>query len=140
MDKKIYVVTSGEYSDEFKVDRVFSTHEKALAWIGGANITYRIQEFDLDDETCPNSQTTYVSMGLKTGAILRVSEELNTKSQISILPDFSCPQRGELVFSISCPTGNPDTAVDICKEKRAQMIALNRTEPGQYDYEILNKL
>lgn len=53
MKKKVYVVTSGEYSD-FGIEQVFSTKEKAQNFIdlskeyGNDNINYEIDEYDLD--------------------------------------------------------------------------------------------
>lgn len=49
MDKKIYIVTSGEYSD-YSIDAVFSTKEKAEEYIQQHGTDYAIEEYDLDEE------------------------------------------------------------------------------------------
>ncbi len=52
---KVYVVTQGQYSD-FHIERMFSTLEKAEAFVGnGANLDeydrYNIEEYDVDIPT-----------------------------------------------------------------------------------------
>lgn len=47
MEKKIYVITSGEYSD-YRVDAVYSTKELAEDFIQHNGNDYCIEEYDLD--------------------------------------------------------------------------------------------
>ena len=49
MEKKIYIVTSGEYSD-YTIERVFSTKEKANEFIQQHGTDYRIEEYVVDEE------------------------------------------------------------------------------------------
>lgn len=47
---KIYVVTSGEYSD-YQIDALYSTRDRALAHIGSEqNDRAKIEEWELDEE------------------------------------------------------------------------------------------
>lgn len=51
----LYLVTylddqDGATEDDFRIERIFSTREKAEAWIGPATKTYQIREHILDDE------------------------------------------------------------------------------------------
>ena len=49
--RKVYIVTSGEYSD-YGIDRVFSTEEKAKEWVdiitSMYNGNYNIEQYELD--------------------------------------------------------------------------------------------
>lgn len=49
MEKKIYIVTSGEYSD-YRIDAVFTTKEKANEFIQQQGSGFRIEEFVIDEE------------------------------------------------------------------------------------------
>lgn len=49
MEKKIYIVTSGEYSD-YRIERVFSTKGKANEFIQQQGSDFRIEEFVIDEE------------------------------------------------------------------------------------------
>ena len=46
---KVYLVTSGEYSD-YSVDGAFSSEDKAKAWIGSLTEIYSIEEHNLDPD------------------------------------------------------------------------------------------
>ena len=47
-ENKVFVVTSGEYSD-YRIDRVFSTRKKALEYLDTKDDEYRLEVFDLDE-------------------------------------------------------------------------------------------
>jgi hypothetical protein len=46
---KVYAVSSGDYSD-YRIDAVYSTKERAEAFINGATTTYDIEEWELDQD------------------------------------------------------------------------------------------
>ena len=46
---KIYIVTSGDYSD-YRIDAVFSTKEKAEEYVQQHGTNYRIEDYDIDEE------------------------------------------------------------------------------------------
>ena len=46
---KIYIVTSGEYSD-YTIDAVFSTKEKAEEYVQQYGTNYRVEDYDIDEE------------------------------------------------------------------------------------------
>ncbi len=48
MSAKVYIVTSGAYSD-YQINAVFSTREKAESFVNGGTDLYSIEEFPLDD-------------------------------------------------------------------------------------------
>jgi hypothetical protein len=45
---KVFVVTSGEYSD-YTISRVFSTRKKALEYLDTKDDSYRLEVYDLDE-------------------------------------------------------------------------------------------
>lgn len=64
MNKKIYIVTSGEYSD-YSIEAVFSTKNKAESYIQQHGTGYRIEEYDLDEEVEKKTQIWSVTFNLK---------------------------------------------------------------------------
>lgn len=48
-EKKIYIVTSGSYSD-YRIERVFSTKEKAEEFLDGVDDNYELEEYDIDKD------------------------------------------------------------------------------------------
>ena len=64
MNKKIYIVTSGEYSD-YHIDAVFSTKNKAKSYIQQHGTGYMIEKYDLDEEVVNETQIWSVTFDLK---------------------------------------------------------------------------
>ena len=59
MEKKIYIVTSGEYSD-YGIDAVFTTKEKAVEYVEQHGTNYNIEEYNLDEEVEKKTQLWYI--------------------------------------------------------------------------------
>lgn len=55
MGQKIYIVTSGEYSD-YGIDAVFTTKEKAADYVEQHGTDYNIEEYNLDEEVEKKTQ------------------------------------------------------------------------------------
>jgi hypothetical protein len=66
MEKKIYIVTSGEYS-EYEINAVFSTKEKANAYIQQRGTYYDIEEYDLDEEVEKKTQLWSIVFCIEDG-------------------------------------------------------------------------
>lgn len=66
-NKKIYIVTCGEYSD-YRIDRVFSQKKLADEYLDGKSDDYRLEVYDLD-EPMPERKTL----------LWRISLDLSTK-------------------------------------------------------------
>ncbi len=64
--KKIYIVTSGEYS-EYHIDAVFSTKKLAEDYIQQNGTDYRIEEYNLDEEIDRNTKLWRVEFDIKDG-------------------------------------------------------------------------
>lgn len=72
MEKKIYIVTSGEYS-EYHIDAVFSTKELAEDCIQQNGTDYRIEEYNLDEEIDRNTKLWRVEFDIKDGEFKEAS-------------------------------------------------------------------
>jgi hypothetical protein len=62
---KIYIVTSGEYSD-YCIQAVFSTREKAEEYIQQHGTDYRIEPCGVDEEIVKKNRVWRVSLNFKT--------------------------------------------------------------------------
>lgn len=58
---KIYIVTSGDYSD-YRIDEVFSTKEKAEEYVQQHGTDYRIEDYDIDKEVKKETKIWCVKM------------------------------------------------------------------------------
>lgn len=58
---KIYIVTSGDYSD-YTIDEVFSTKEKAEEYVQQHGTNYRIEDYDIDKEVKKETKIWSVKM------------------------------------------------------------------------------
>ena len=73
--EKIYIVTSGEYSD-YQINAVFSTGEKAEEYVDAYGSDYRIEEYPVDDTPVENKESIWlVSIDWKTGEALSANPE-----------------------------------------------------------------
>lgn len=81
MDKKIYIVTSGEYSD-YGIDTVFSTKEKAKAYIQQNGTNYNIEEYDLDEEVEKKTQLWGVVFRVEDGKLLEAITRSYDKNEV----------------------------------------------------------
>ena len=68
MEKKIYIVTSGEYSD-YRIDAVFSEKEKAEEYVQNNGSDYRIEVYNLDEPIVNGNKLWLVSFNLENGRI-----------------------------------------------------------------------
>ena len=66
MEKKIYIVTSGEYS-EYEINAVFTTKEKAVDYVEQHGTYYDIEEYELDKEVEKKSQLWSIVFCIEDG-------------------------------------------------------------------------
>ena len=65
--EKVYIVTSGEYSD-YTIEAVFSTRKKAEEYVDAHGSDYRVEEYPVDDaEVKKNESIWLVSVNWETG-------------------------------------------------------------------------
>ena len=124
---KVYIVTSGEYSD-YRINAVFSTKEKAEDYLAAepSNVeTPEIEEYEMD---MPPSEwwTTIVYM-LRDGTVKNHQTSLKRKDEeagflfLKSVPIYY-PAIVELAWVVV--TKDVDRAIKVVNEKRTQIIAL----------------
>lgn len=64
-NKKIYIVTSGCYSD-YSIEAVFTTQDKANDYVQQHGTDYRIEEYELDEEVTRQVQVWRVEFNIDT--------------------------------------------------------------------------
>jgi hypothetical protein len=122
--KKLYVVTSGEYSD-YEISAIFDTKELAEKYIDSFSLGYytemRIEEYDLN----PNKAA------LKKGHkayFVRMDKDGNTK-EINILDcdygfdDGISYTHDQKLMNVHCFAKDEKHAIKITNEKRIQVLA-----------------
>ena len=146
MEKKIYIVTSGEYSD-YHIDAVFSTKELADDYIQQNGIDYEIEEYNIDEEIDRNTKLWRVEFDmkdceLKNACVMRYEEDdFRDTCKVSDYLDCSL-----INFFVDADTMNK--AVKIASERFAavksnEYIWLRLTRPydmryGRNRYETFN--
>jgi len=71
-ENKVFVVTSGEYSD-YRIDRVFSTRQKATEYLDTKDDNYTLEVFDIDEPIERRTQIYEISFELDKKKVWRVS-------------------------------------------------------------------
>jgi hypothetical protein len=131
--KKVYLVTSGSYSD-YGVEAVFSTRELAKEWINGSKGDYDIEEYDLDNMEHKRRQYTLLRVDFDKSAELisyEVAEDhsFSREAPNEILVESRMTwhlHKQYVVMSMLFPTGTPvQDALKVASEKRAQLVALH---------------
>ncbi len=134
MTKKIYIVTSGSYSD-YSIHAVFS--DKAVAEEFSKTVAYGADVEDWDLDIPPEKWfLTTVDM-LKNGDTIGVHTESSDspdsrEEKFSFWPDrveWGNPPRGgtgQMVLRVKVFTKERERAIRVANEVRAQLIALDR--------------
>jgi len=63
MAEKIYIITTGEYSD-YSIERVFSTRKKAMEYLDTKDNEYRLEVYDIDEPIKREKQMYCISFNL----------------------------------------------------------------------------
>lgn len=72
MEQKIYIVTSGEYSD-YGIDAVFTTKEKAVDYVEQYGTGYNIEEYNLDEEVVEETKLWGIEFEIESHEIKMAS-------------------------------------------------------------------
>lgn len=115
MEKKIYIVTSGCYSD-YRIEQVFSTKEKANEFIQQHGTDYGIEEYVVDEEKVKKEEKIWN---------VEINIDDNSVNQ-SIPRNFLCREEGTCeyheymshdVVDLYVKADNMDKAIKIAKER-----------------------
>lgn len=160
--KKVYLVTSGEYSD-YRINAVFSTRQKAQKYIdkyGTYNAlsyscyTYEIEEYEIDplgfeltSVLIPYAISMYYN-GDTFHSKICDPEDFKEEYEIIKHKPFSGKPVGHNTLRFFCLAKDINHAVKITNEKRVQLIAngifteyndLQRDPPTVWKDKVLNK-
>lgn len=151
MEKKIYIVTSGEYSD-YGIDAVFTTKEKAVDYVEQHGTDYNIEEYNLDEEVEKKTQLWYIVFCVEDGKLREASPIGYNRNELvdtcSIFDIFDYREKNFYIrFYIDADS--MDRAVKIARERFAavkanEYIWIRLTRPyetdrfGEKKYEIFN--
>ncbi len=123
--QKIYIVTSGEYSD-YTIERVFSTKAKALEYLDTQDDEYTLEEFDLDEPIERKTETYCISFRLDKKKVHSVSLR-GTKGKaglINIAPRYFNKLS---VLDIYVESDSRKRALKIASERYGAIIAGEQT-------------
>lgn len=150
MEKKIYIVTRGEYS-EYGIDAVFTTKEKAVDYVEQHGTYYDIEEYDLDEEVEKKTQLWSIVFCIEDGKFNKanpISYNKNKKAGICYVEErLGNGKMYYIIFLVDAESMN--RAVKIARERFAavkanEYIWLRLTRPyeidcrGQRMYESFN--
>jgi len=148
MEQKIYIVTSGFYS-EYMVNAVFTTKEKAVDYVEQHGTDCNIEEYDLDEEVEKKPQLWNIDFCVEDGKFCEASPTSLTDYNMKVFVDtcrvedsFGMEVKPHIHFYVDADS--MDRAVKIARERFAavkanEYIWLRLTRPYQLDGYGLNK-
>lgn len=140
MEKKIYVVTSGEYSD-YGIDAVFTTKEKAVEYVEQHGTDYNIEEYSLDEEVEKKTQLWRIEFCVENGKLCEAcptSYDRNKAVDTCYIFDSFGYRKYEPYIRFYIDADSMDRAVKIARERFASVKAneyiwLRLTRPYETD-------
>lgn len=140
MEKKIYIVTSGEYSD-YGIDAVFTTKEKAVDYVEQHGTRYNIEEYNLDEEVEKKTQLWCIEFCVEDGKLCEACPTSYDRNKVvdtcSIFDTFGY-RKDEPYIRFYIDADSMDRAVKIARERFAavkanEYIWLRLTRPYEMD-------
>lgn len=86
MENKVYVVTSGEYSD-YSIEAVFSTVGLAESYIQQNGTEFRIEEYNIDEEVVKETKLWRIVFSLKDCSLTEATINCQNKDYQDIIRD-----------------------------------------------------
>lgn len=148
MKKKIYIVTSGEYSD-YRIDAVFTTKEKAVDYVEQHGTRYSIEEYELDEEVEKKTQLWTVVFCVDNGKLVDGNTRSFKEDEVRDTCFVELSWNGKLYITFYVDADSMDRAIKIARERFAavkanEYIWLRLTRPyeismyGRKKYESFN--
>ncbi len=140
MEQKIYIVTSGEYSD-YGINAVFSTKEKAVEYVEQHGTDYNIEEYNLDEEVKKETQLWRIDFFVEDGKLCEASPTSRDRNEeVDICSIFDTLGYREYIpcIRLYVDADSMDRAVKIARERFAavkanEYIWLRLTRPYEMD-------
>ncbi len=125
MEKKVYVVTQGQYSD-MTIEAVFTTRKKAQAFIDNeGDMNEEIEEFELDKNLRPLSTILTPCME-RNGDVRMVLKRRDSPTNAESARVISSYMSDQLYLRCDIVTDSEERAIKVCNERRIQILAENR--------------
>lgn len=124
MEQKIYIVTSGEYSD-YGIDAVFTTKEKAVDYVEQHGTNYNIEEYNVDEEVVKETQLWSVEFSVDEGKLYEANPTSRNRNEVvdtcSIFDYYGIKEKSYIRFYVDADS--MDRAVKIARERFAAVKA-----------------
>ena len=150
-EKKIYIVTSGEYSD-YRIDAVFTTKEKAVEYVEQHGTDYNIEKHNLDEEVEKKTQLWRIEFCVEDGKLCEASPTSYDRNKVvdtCFIFDTFDYWKNKPYIRFYVDADSMDRAVKIARERFAavkanEYIWIRLTRPDEIDrygrrkYEMFN--
>ena len=124
MNKKVFIVTSGEYSD-YHIEAVFDTKKKAVEYLQQKGDYYRIETYDINAEVVNvTKQVWAVNLRIKDHKVLSCSPSIYYSDKVDcfmVLEPISLHEGKNIEFVLVADSMN--SAIKIANERLNQLIA-----------------
>lgn len=145
MEKKTYIVTSGEYSS-YGIDAVFTTKEKAVEYVEQNGTNYNIEEYNLDEEVEKKTQLWHIEFCIEDEKLLAANPTSYNRNKVVDTCNIADYLRMYKKYYINfyVDADSMDRAVKIARERFAavkanEYIWLRLTRPYELDKYGRNK-
>lgn len=153
MENKIYIVTSGDYS-EYRIVAVFSTEQLAEEYVQQRGTEYRIESYNLDEEVFKETKLWSIAFSLVNSSLIEAEAIDYQDNDYQDIKRDTCGIResffsDEIQINFFVDADSMDKAVKIARERFAaikanEYIWLRLTRPyeinicGRRKYETFN--
>ena len=135
---KVYIVTSGEYSD-YGIDRVFSTEEKAKEWVDiitsmyGGN--YNIEQYELDAPIPERKEYLFFESYIENNTIIKSDFEFYFADEPSEIKFFRQINGSYDIVGIGTIKLRQGESIESAKERAVKVV-----QDEFYKWMVMNKL
>ena len=135
---KVFIVTSGEYSD-YGIDRVFSTEEKAKEWVdiitSMYNGNYNIEQYELDAPIPERKEYLFFEAYIENNTIIKSDFEFYFADEPSEIKFFRQINGSYDIVGIGTIHLRQDESIELAKERAVKVV-----QDEFYKWLMLNKL
>ena len=135
---KVFIVTSGEYSD-YGIDRVFSTEEKAKEWVDVItsmyNGNYNIEQYELDAPIPERKEYLFFEAYIENNTIIKSDFEFYFADEPSEIKFFRQINGSYDIVGIGTIKLRQGESIKSAKERAVKIV-----QDEFYQWLMLNKL
>ena len=135
---KVFIVTSGEYSD-YGIDRVFSTEEKAKEWVDVITSmydgNYNIEQYELDAPIPERKEYLFFEAYIENNTIIKSDFEFYFADEPSEIKFFRQINGSYDIVGIGTVQLRQGESIELAKERAVKIV-----QDEFYKWLMLNKL